>query len=191
MTKLDIWNRALAMLPHDRRVLSETEETTEALRCRDAWQASRDYLLATHDWGWATRAQFHVHGAAEACEGGGRVWVFGRPPGALRVVGVFDGDGRRMRVSVANGVFRAERPAAEVRYIPVMDDSTIPTWPAWFCEAVAADLAIRIAGTILGKAAPRHLESMATKALGEAVRIDAGEVAWSGTDGRTIARARR
>ena len=34
MTKLDIWNAALALLPHDIAIKWEDEVTTEAIRCR-------------------------------------------------------------------------------------------------------------------------------------------------------------
>lgn len=190
MTKLEIWNRALALLPHDRRVASEDEQSTEALRCRDQWDAARVHCLAAHDWGWATRSMAYGPGGNECAHGSGH--VFARPPDALCVVGLFDRDGRRVRAAVRDGLFRSDADAVEIRYIPDLDtDDDIEAWPAWFAEAVCRELATRLAPTILGVQPNRHLTDSAMLALSEAKRIDAGEVAWSGTDGKTFARARR
>ena len=52
MTKLDIWNAALALLPHDRRVEDENEDTTEALRCRTHYDSARRHVLVSHEWGF-------------------------------------------------------------------------------------------------------------------------------------------
>lgn len=188
MDKYDLWNRALAIIPHDRRVSADRPDTTEHLRCADAWDAARRHVLASHEWGWATRAMGHAHGGAHGADAR---FTFARPPDALRVVGLFDRDGRRVRADTCAGFFRASSPVVELRYIPDLGDDTVETWPPWFAEAVAYDLARRISPTIKGMSNSRQLETDARAALEEAKRIDASEVAWSGTDGKTFARARR
>ena len=190
MTKLEIWNRALALLPHDRRVASEDEQSTEALRCRDQWDAARVHCLTAHDWGWATRSMAYGPGGNSCAHGSGH--VFARPPDALRVVGLFGEDGRRVRARVRDGMFSSAAEAVEIRWIPDLGEKhDIEAWPPWFAEAVVWELARRIAPTITGAPPPTHVADGAALALSEAKRIDAAEVAWSGTDGRTFARARR
>jgi hypothetical protein len=194
MTKLDIWNRALALLPHDRRVTEADDASqtpsTECLRCRDQWDAARVHCLTAHDWGWATRSMAYGPGGNSCAHGSGH--VFARPPDALRVVGLFGEDGRRVRATVRDGMFRSDADAAEIRYIPDLDtDDDIEAWPAWFSDAVCWELAKRLAPTILGVQPNRTLADNAALSLAAARHIDAGEVAWSGTDGKTFARARR
>ena len=193
MTKLDIWNRALALLPHDRRVTEADDASqtpsTECHRCRDQWDAARQSVLAAHDWGWATRSMAYGPGGND-CHGNGH--VFARPPDALRVVGLFGEDGRRVRARVRDGMFSSAAEAVEIRWIPDLGEKhDIEAWPPWFAEAVVWELARRIAPTITGAPPPTHVADGAALALSEAKRIDAAEVAWSGTDGRTFARARR
>lgn len=187
MDKFDIWNRALAILPHDRRVAPSNTSTTEYLRCADNWDAARRHVLSAHDWGWATRALSHAHGSA--CGADWR-FTFARPSDALRILGLFDISGRRVKAEAVEGFFRARSPVVEMRYIPDLDDDTIDTWPAHFTEAVAWELARRIAPTIQGKPSRTATEG-AARALEAARKIDASETAWNGTGGRTFAEARR
>lgn len=186
MTKVDIWNKALALLPHDIRVQAEDDESTEAMRCREHWDDARRAVLSCHEWGWATEA-ISTAGCQTTC--GTNQYAYMRPY-SLRVVGTFDKDGRRAKCTVVNGKILTDIPIAEIRIIDDRED--IADWPLWFTDVVTAELAARIAHPITGN--PKIMESMlgiAAARLATAKTIDASEVAWSGTNGKTYADARR
>lgn len=185
MTRLDVWNRALALLPHDRRVASEDEESTEAERCREHWDAARRRVLTAREWGWAVRSAPACCGCAEI----GRFFAM-RPPEALLVVGLFDRSGRRIAAEAIDGGFRIREPASEIRYVPDEDDPE--AWPFAVREAVAAELAARIAPVMTDNPQrAAQLRQDAVAALEEAGRQDAQETAWSGGDPLAFVHARR
>lgn len=177
MTKLEIWNRALALLPHDPKITSETETSKEAKACIDNWDDARNAVTYAHEWGWATES-LPVCGHAVP------------RPDAIRICGLFDRRGRRVKMRLQNGYISAEVPFAVLRYVPDVGDR-LDEWPVWFTDAVVAELAYRISGGITGSVQQRNLlKGIAAERLAAAIKIDASETGWSGTDGRTFARAR-
>lgn len=185
MTKLDIWNRALALLPHDRPVESEDEESTEALRCRQHWDVARKSVLTAREWGWAAQE-------APACCGANATggWFCFRPPEALLVIGLYTLDGRRVASDPVNGGLRAREPFTVVRYI--QDEPDPDRWPPAFQEAVATELAARIAPVMTDNPArSAELRQAALAALEEAGHQDAQETAGDGGDPLVFVHARR
>ncbi len=179
MTKLDIWNAALALLPHDIRVLALDEDSTEAQRCRENWDGARRKVLAAREWG-ALAIDI------PAC-GPGPVY---RPANALRVVGLVDARGRRIRSTHSNGaLFAVCGFAAALRYIPDVDDPE--AWPPAVQDAVVAELAARLCPVLTDNAAREaDLRQEAERRIMDAGELDANESGWSGTDGMSFIRAR-
>lgn len=185
MTTLDLWNTALSLLPHDRRVDSENDDTTEALRCRDHYERARMRVLTSHPWGFLTMAE-PVHG----CETDSRVFAYTRPIGALKVLGLYTRDGRRMEAEAINGALVTRTPAHTVRWL--RDEKDPDKWPAQVQDAVALELAARICPVITAN--PQReaaLKALAAQALSDAWLTDSEETAYQGTDGKTYLRARQ
>lgn len=183
MTKLELWNYALALLPHDRTVESEDEDSTEALRCRQTWEAARLSVLASHDWGFLTE-ELQIAGAQ--CDRG---WLYLRPPRCVRVLGLFDRHGRRVRADALRGGFVTREPCASVRF--VRDEPNPSRLPPLVQEALACELASRLAPVITGnRPKTAELVAAAREKLAVAWQADAEETAWHGTEGDTFLRAR-
>ncbi len=185
-TKLDIWNRALAMLPHDIPVGREDEDTTEAARCRQNYDAARRAVLTAREWGWLVRET----PACTGCVLGGGAWMFDRPPDALLVLGLCTPDGRRVRADAVNGGLRALEPVASCRYLP--DEEDPDAWPFAVQEAIVTELAARICPVLTDN--PQRTQQLRAESLArleEAGRQDAQQVSWGGGDPLVFARARR
>jgi hypothetical protein len=185
VTKLDIWNAALALLPHDRRIASESEQSVERERCAEHWDAARRAVLTAREWGWLVRSEPACCGAAHT---GG--WFAQRPMGALLVLGFWDSMGNRVGSEPLNGGFRVRGPAREVRYL--MDEEDPEMWPYAVRDAVAAELAARIAPVMTDNPArTQELRISAMARLEEAGRQDAQETATDGGDPFVFVHARR
>lgn len=185
MTKLDIWNAALAMLPHDRSIATEDEESTEATRCRQHWDGARKAVLTAREWGWSAVETPACCGANAT---GG--WFCFRPPDAIRVIGLYTPDGRRVASDPINGGLRAREPFTAVRYIP--DEPDPDRWPPAVQEAVVAELAARIAPVLTDNPArSAELRQSALAAIEEAGHQDAQETAGDGGDPLVFVHARR
>ena len=185
MTALDIWNAALALLPHDRRIAQEDEDSVERVRCEENWDAARHAVLTAREWGWLVRSEPACCGASHT---GG--WFAQRPMGAILVLGFWDGMGNRVGSEPLNGGFRVRAPAVEVRYLP--DEPDPEMWPVAVRDAVVAELAARIAPVMTDNPArSAELRQNAMARLEEAGRQDAQETATDGGDPFVFVHARR
>ena len=207
MTKLEIWNAALAMIPHDRRVKDPREPTTEALRCRDCWERARRKVLLARDWNFLAveLPVQHSHDVFPAKahsfwpwrywrrldrrtipEG----WICPRPDDALRVLGLYDRRGRRVESRSVGGIMVSREPAATLRFL--LDSKDPKEWPAAVQEAVAAEMAAELCPVLSDNAAREQaLKLEAADRLTVAGRYDALEGAPEGSDGLEHIRARR
>lgn len=184
MTKLEIWKHALALLPHDRPDLAEEEGTVERLRCEQHWDAARRAVLSAREWNCLAVEEPACCGANAF----GSLFAM-RPPNALVVLGLFDRSGRRVASEAINGGYRIKEPAAAIRYVP--DDNEPDRWPAAVQDAVAAELAARIAPVMTDNPArSAQLRQDATARLEEAGRQDAMETAFGGEDPLVFVHAR-
>lgn len=184
MDKLAIWNKALALLPHDRRVAAENEGSLEAQRCAEHWDAARRAVLCAREWGWAMRS-------APACCGASHYGGFFamRPPEALIVYGLYDRTGRRVSSDAIDGGFRIKEPAFEIRYAE--DENDPDRWPFAVQDAVAAELAARIAPVLTDNPQrSMQLRQDAMARLEEAGRQDAMETSYGGSDPLVFVHAR-
>lgn len=188
MTKVDLWNKALALIPWDRPIQAETDDSTEALRCRQEYDGARRYVLSQHEWGFATRSVPLCSGCACECVPG--MYFYPRPNGVVRVIGLYGPDGRRAKADSYNGGIVSPAPGGSVRFIPDLED--LEQWPAWAIDALASELAARIAGQMTGSVGTdNHLRALAVQYMSTARQMDSSEIRWSGTDGRTFISARR
>ena len=195
MTIIDLFNRALGMIGHDREIPADdataTTPTTEYVRCNREWDGARKAILSAHAWNWLVRETPITQGAtgtdeyADAAE-----YVYGRPEDVIRLVSVLDGTNRRVDYRTANGNIYSTAPEAKFRYLA---DSTDPDeWPSHVVDAVAAELAARIglAMSANGKVV-QAMKALQTNYLAMAIDHDSTEQNRAGTSGDKYARSRR
>lgn len=185
MTVLEIWNGALSLLPHDRRIKDINEDSTEALRCRDAWDRVRKQLIAKHEWGWLVCSTPCINGAK--CDDSEATYRYPYPS-AVRVLGLFDASGRRVKAEVVNHAIVSPEPKGYIRYLP--DEDNANRYPPWFADALVSLLAETLMPMFHNASNNSRLQVLSQKLISEAIRIDSSEVQWSGTDGKTFAKAR-
>lgn len=187
MTKLDLWNFALAQIPHDKRVLAEDEQSIEAERCRMFWDVSRVKVLSIHNWTFATRrvdcaAGLHVTAL-------GHSFTYPRPSDALKVIGIFDARGRQINCSGYNGMLYADEAFARLKYIVDIEEPS--DMPLLVQIAIGWDLAVQIAPLITGGGVRiRQIAQQAQNALADAKLTDTESVQGGGQPDTHYADAR-
>lgn len=187
MDTLQIWNQALSKLPHDKQVVSLTEDSTEALRCATEWEGARKSVLTSHAWGCLKRTTVCTAGCNYQHED--MKYTYPRPANALRVIGLFDIEGRQVRSEVINNAFFSDAPMASIRYVVDQEDPS--ELPFLMQEAIMYELAARIALPITGNVmTQRMVQAQAKNALELAKQADSSETDYSGTRGTTYADAR-
>lgn len=189
MTLLDLYNSALALVPHDIRIASADEGGTEAQRCRENYDGARLAVLAAHPWGFLAR---------ESAPGGAAVSPYGvgyryeRPADALLAIGLFDPFGRRASAVRLGREWQSPAPDAVVRY--TVDEPDPAAWPAPVAEAVRHELASRLAAVLSGNAQRvAELHARALELAEQAWELDQAEtygIGTPGTDGLAFVRAR-
>ena len=200
MTTLEVWNFALGQIPHDKRVKSVDENSTEALRCRDNWEVARRKVLGAHAWTFAVD-ELACEGAMLRTARGAR-WRYPKPAGALRSLGLFWDDAGRsdllfrarggMRQLPAlglGGALSAREPRAIILFIRDIED--VVEFPEDVAEAAGWELAALVCPLMSGGAdGAARLEARAALALQTAIGHDADTVEDSGSDGMEFVRAR-
>ena len=188
MTKLELWNFALACIPQGKKILSDDEDSTEADYCRMFWDAARVKVLSTHNWTFATRSM--------ECSGGlhqgvnGARWVFPMPAGSVKIVGVFDPTGRQVEALGIDGLIVTQEPMGELRYVTDIEDTS--SMPDLVQIAIAWDLAAQIAPLVTsGGIRLRQIAQQAAIALGDARQADTGAVEGGGYASTHYADSRR
>ena len=67
MTIIDLFNRALGMIGHDREIPADdataTTPTTEYVRCNREWDGARIAILSAHAWNWLVQETPLTQGA--------------------------------------------------------------------------------------------------------------------------------
>lgn len=139
MTRLEIWNQALAILGHDRQVASLEDTSTEALRCRAFYGASRDAVLARYPWSFLLK-EIGVDAASPVSV----------PANFLRAIAQVDAtSGKRVDgiLTIENGKLVAKKKLI-VFYIS--NDVEESLYPATIADAVVHELAYRLYSPIVG-----------------------------------------
>lgn len=195
MTIIDLFNRALGMIGHDREIPADdataTTPTTEYVRCNREWDGARKAILSSHAWNWLVRESPLTQGAESTDEYSDDLeYVYDRPDDIIRLVAVLDGTSRRVAYRTANGQIFTPAPEAKFRYLA---DSLVPDdWPAHVVDAVAAELASRIglAMSANGKVV-QAMKALQTNYLALAIEHDATEQNQAGTAGDKYVKSRR
>lgn len=195
MTTIDIFNRALAMIGHDRFV-TEADETsatpsTEYVRCNLEWDGARRAILSAHPWNSLVLETPLMEGAESLDDYTRKLeYRYDRPNDVLRLVAVLDGNERRVDYRTANGQIHATADEVKFRYVP--DEEDPDEWPQFVVDAVVAELAARIslAMTASGKTA-QAMKGFQTNYLAMAIEQDSHEVNRAGTAGDKYVQSRR
>ncbi len=191
MTALDIFNRALAAIGHPRFLSAQASPFPEGVVCRREYDGARQSVLAAHEWGWLASEIPLCDGTEDTNSDTGRtLYIYPRPPAALRITAVQDANGRAVRWNAVNGGIQAPAEVASVRYLP---DSVNPdNWPGSVLDAVVVELAARIAIPLdAGPNAMKNMRALAAAALAKAIGNDGGEVRYGGSNPNKYADARR
>lgn len=145
MTQIDICNRALAVIGHDRQIESMSETTSEGRLCAKFYPAARDNVLAAYDWEFAA-VETEVQLSDETTS-----WAI--PSGCVKVVSVTDPDGRVLR-TVRRGtnllITKTGASSATVRYTSNAIESFEASLPHLVAEAIVYELAALLFGPMIG-----------------------------------------
>lgn len=182
MTITDIFNRALAMIGHDRYIVAGVTTSTEYIRCNLEWDGARIAILSARDWNWLVQETALMQGAESLDDySNAPEYVYDRPDDIIRLIGVYDGNNRRVPYRTANGNIYATVDEAKFRYIA---DNEVPDeWPSAIVDAVCAELASRIGlamsanGKVVGA-----MKQLRENYFNQAVEHDACEQNRSGSE---------
>ena len=189
MTKTEICNRALGVLGHDRTIDDfETDQSTEAQRCRAFYNSAVLNCLAEHDWDFA--AVERELGVVAPDQFG---WArFPVPADALRISSVCDPQGRPLKTRRQLNFILVETLGGPARMRYITSDITEIDFPHKFTEAVIHQLAALISGPMFGDSAKTNsFMSLAAQKLSDAVTKETDETAYRGEWRNPFINARR
>lgn len=176
MTSIDICNRALAILGHDRAITSldtSVDTSTEATRCALFYPAARDAVLSAQAWEFAS-VDVAVYSNIP----------YTLPTSAVRVVSVRDASGNAVPATRSGNTLRFSKDGT-LRYISNSGD--VSTYPRLVQEAIIAELAFQLYSPILGNPTSRELvetqkaySSLAEAKLQTAWAAELAEHRWTG-----------
>ena len=191
MTKTEICNRALAVLGHDRTIMDfDTDDSTEALRCRLFFDNAYLNVLASHNWDFAAvERPFRLSWR----NGQGYASIV-RPADCAKLVSVESEDEKPIKVKQANGILYVKDGDAEsyvtMRWIST--DTAMEDWPNAFAEAVVYELAAQLSGPMFGDASKTNgYMQMAQQKLSIAVTSETNETACKGETSNPFLEARK
>lgn len=157
MTETELCNTALGMLAHDRIITSDfrTDASTEAMRCRLFFDACRKRVLASRDWQFAEETiTLSVASAAPGLWGSGSSpWLMAVPADSINVIRVHKPESEDVPSRWephAAGLLLCDMCPASIVYI--RDVTDLSQWPQFPLDALAAELAAKLAGPLTGDA---------------------------------------
>lgn len=184
MTKLEICNRALGVIGHDRTIAAYGEQTTEGKRCGQFYPAALRNVLGAYNWDFASRET-----SVELTDGAAS-WTI--PADCVKIVAVRDADGKTVQAVRAGASLRiwGGGENAIVRYISDGDPTgtTVEAaMPHLVVEAVVYELAALLFGPMIGnvqaqdgKALYESYASTAAQRLSAAITAEDAEHAFMG-----------
>jgi hypothetical protein len=191
MTKLEIFNRALAEIGHDRTIPAIDSTMTENQRCLLAWDGARIAVLTAAEWNWLVAETALTDGAiCEDDEGHLGDYFWNRPADYLRLLAVVGEDSRRVDWSTANGLIYSKAPAVKMRYLPDSEDPE--DWPQQIADAVTYELAARISLPMSASGKTMvAMKQLSAASIAQAMSHDSAEMRRAGSSGRKYADSRR
>lgn len=178
----EVANLALGLIGQRQLLNSLEEDSTEAQMAKLYFAPTRDELLAAWDWRFA-RARAVLALTTE--ERTGWTYCYAAPTGMLAARRIWDGtrepgEGERIPFDkelndAGDGhLIVTDQPDAELVYTRSLE--TVALWPQGFVKAVAAQMAVYLAGALPVKPGlARTLQPAATLALQQAAAQDARE----------------
>ncbi len=189
MEIVDIYNKALAAVGCTRFLSSPDATFAEAVHCRREWEAARLTVLGGHEWGWLAEEVPYCDGTLIESDDGPTYYQYARPATAIAITAVMDVNELRVKWHAANSVIYSQTDVAKIRYVP--DSTTIDDWPIPVQDAVALELAARIAFPLKqDKRLAQAVRKEADVAFAEAVKRDSKEVRYGGTAGNRYINSR-
>lgn len=190
MDTVDIYNKALAAIGCTRFLSSPDATFVEAVACRREWESARVTVLGGHEWGWLAEEVPYCDGTIVENNYGPTLYQYARPATAIAITQVLDIDDRRVKWHAANGVIYSETDVAKIRYVP--DSETIDDWPILVQDAVAQELAARIALPVKQNLRlAQEMRKAAISAFDAAVKHDSKEIRYGGSAGNRYINARQ
>lgn len=186
MTMTDIFNRALGFIGHDRTITEGETSSAEYVRCYREWDGSRLAVLSAHPWNFLLEATPITEGAETTDDVTDELaFEYDRPTDVIRIIQVTDGSHRRIEYRVAGGKIYTSHEEIIIEY---MEDEEDPdNWPHFIQDAVAAELASRIALPMTANAKMvEAMKGLAMKYLSDGKLQDAREVCLPGTVNRYV-----
>lgn len=186
MTILDICNMALSSLGHERRVTDLAAQTKEALLCSTWHAAARQSVLGAAFWAGLSRVTPEQDGEPD-----GASWRYPAPcRGAALRLEASAPDGTPADIVAADGLsLLLAVPRASFRFMPDSEDPE--AWPHAVRDAVAAELAARVAWPLTGqRTAAAQAAETARDALSRA-RAESGNLTRRHGTANPYADARR
>jgi hypothetical protein len=157
------------------RIIDLDEESPEAQACRLHYAETRDEVLRSHRWNFATKPQTLVEAVGTPSFGWNHQFIL--PSDCLRVLEV---NGWRLSQrpghwGVEGKILLCNDPGADIRYIQRITDCNL--FDSIFVEAITLKLASKIARAVNGslEMSAAFLEEYAKLTGGLARRIDAVE----------------
>ena len=190
MTITDVFNKALGMLGHDRTITEGSTGSTEYLRCNREWDGARLAVLTAHAWNWLVQETPLEEGAESLDDFSyANEYVYDRPGDMIRLLAVLDGNNRRVDYRTANGQIYSMLDELKFRYL--VDNEIPDDWPTFIVDAIASELASRIAFAMSANAKMvQAVKQLQISYMSEAIRQDSSEENRAGTSNRYAASRR-
>jgi hypothetical protein len=148
MTEVDICNRALGRLG-EQRILTMVDAGTSGRACQLHFEGTRDEVLRSHRWNFATtRVALTQLADAPAF---GWSYQYGLPADfirALEVNGTEDGRGTPWTIESSALLTNDE----SVNLLYIRRETNVARWDALFCEAMTLKLGMKLATVLRGSA---------------------------------------
>ena len=180
MTEIELCNRALAVIGHDRQITSLTDGSTEAARCAQFCPAAIRNVLSAYNWDFASAE------AIVTLDENPKIYT--PPTGFLTLVSIRDADGHALsalRMAGSLQIFGGGSETAIVRYISA--ETAIAAFPHLVAEAVVYELAALLFGPMVGNvqdsqgtALYHSYTKLAAAKLDAAITAEAAEHAYMG-----------
>lgn len=178
MTKTEICNRALAVLGHDRTIADySSDESTEALRCRQFYGSAVADCLSEHDWDFAA-VEKNIGTMHPDPYGWVSVPV---PQDAIRIILVSDQEGKPFKTRRNRDHLSVQTNGLPARIRYVTSDVTEADFPHKFTEGVIYQLAALLCGPMYGD--DKKTEGYANQAkmkISDAITKETDETAYRG-----------
>jgi len=185
LSETQICNMALARVG-SKRINDIDEDSVPAIHCRTHYEPTRDALLRSHWWGFASARAVLAQDASDPDFEWDNQFIL--PADCLRVKDVYEDNNTPLHTTTATYAIEGERlltneSAISIRYIKRVEDPT--KFDALFVEVLVLQLAIRFAMSLAeDKVLKRDLLDELSVLMARARTVDRSETNRAGRDDR-------